>query len=184
MKTKSPVKWNDELIDVALRLSASNVANLNPRVAKAIADEAKRERLKLRLRRLATVATVLAIVLAMLLLSGCSSSGGGVVATAEAMGTRIPGAGGKPSATPFPTQPPAAQVIEATREVEVTRIVEATVEVVREVPVVVTPTPDVAGFEQPTGAPCDPRTPQPTIQLDATDIAAGVVLRGQGCPQG
>ena len=94
---------------------------------------------------------------AVLLLAGCSDGGGGVRATAEALGTRFPS--GKVEAT----SQPALQVVEATRivemPVEVTRIVEATViveqpvvqpvEVTRIVEIVTTPTPAIQGFDTP-----------------------------------
>lgn len=94
------------------------------------------------------------------MLAGCSDGGGGVRATAEALGTRFPS--GKVEAT----SPPAVQVVEATRivemPVEVTRIVEATVIVeqsvqvpvqveatrIVEVVVTATPAPDIQGFSE------------------------------------
>jgi hypothetical protein len=125
---------------------------------------------------------------AALILAGCSEGGGnsslrarinnGAPAAAEAA---------TPAPTPAPTETPdfsdAQPVLQPTPApviVEVTRLVPATVqvEVTRQVinvqtqVIVVTPQPAV----------CDPRTPAPTIALDATDVAAGVVLRGQWWP--
>lgn len=119
----------------------------------------------------------------MLLATGCSNADGssvqslraaaGLIATPQASPPTQP-----PPAPPQPTETPPAisvempqppQVIEVTREVLATIQVEVTHVIVQEIQV----TP------QPTAAPaCDPRTPAPTIALDATDVAAGVVLRG------
>jgi predicted small secreted protein len=65
-------------------------------------------------------------------------------------------------ATPQPV------IVEVTRETVQQQLVEVT----RIVQVEVTPQPSA----QPT---CDPRTPAPTVALDESDRAAGVVLRGQ-----
>jgi hypothetical protein len=116
-----------------------------------------------------------ALALAMML-AACSSDGGSQVGRLarqgiqpEAPATAIPQA-------PAPTETPdfgdpqpvmTAQplFIEVTRQVVDVQEVEAT----RIVVVTATPQPS------PT---CDPRTPAPTVALDATDIAAGVILRG------
>jgi hypothetical protein len=50
------------------------------------------------------------------------------------------------------------------------------VEVTRVVEVVITPAPDIQGFSAPA---CDTAQAMPTVQLDESDKAAGVVMRGQ-----
>jgi hypothetical protein len=141
---------------------------------------------------------LLATIAGALMLAGCATGGGGSVDRMRQM------VGGQQSAqlaaqpTPPPTQPAqimptetpdfsnaqtamqaqptAAPVyIEVTRQVidvqlqqvEVTRIVE------------VTPTPPAVQIGAPA---CDTAQPMPTVQLDESDIAAGVVLRGQWQP--
>lgn len=90
-------------------------------------------------RRFVRFVALALTVAAVLLLAGCGGEGGGGVrATAEALGTRFPSA-----------QTPAEVTREATVVVEATRIVNQPVEVTREVVVVVTATPDVAGFDVP-----------------------------------
>lgn len=113
-------------------------------------------------------------------LAGCGSGDNSAIralAGAGAQSMPAPTAQPTPLATETPDiapqtfiQPAAqAQVIEVTRIVPATVEVEVTREVVQMQQIVITP--------QPT--PCDPRTPAPTIALDATDVAAGVILRGQ-----
>lgn len=97
----------------------------------------------------------------MILLAGCSSGdGSGIRATADAL-------------TPRPT---------ATATQDATQPVQATV------------TPDIAEIEaiqaeafaakmanDALAIACDPNMPQPTMTIDATDEAAGVVVRGTKC---
>jgi hypothetical protein len=122
---------------------------------------------------------VFSLFAAGLMLAACGGDGAG-----DASSLR------KGGAQPQDTPAPQVQRVEVTRiievqgaevPVEVTRIVPQ--EVLREVPVYVqvTATPDIAGFTAPA---CDPNVPQPTMALDAQDIAAGVVLRGTSCQNG
>jgi hypothetical protein len=85
----------------------------------------------------------------LVMLAGCGGSGGGVRATAEALGTTFPTiAKATPDAPVYvePTAVPAVQSplseISGREEIEVTRIVE----------VVVTATPDIQGFPAPDAA--------------------------------
>lgn len=85
---------------------------------------------------------LIGLALAALMLAGCGGgSGGGVRATAEALGTTFP-----TEATRIVVQP-----VEVTRIVEATVIVEQPVvqpvEVTRVVEVVITPTPAIQGFD-------------------------------------
>jgi hypothetical protein len=114
-----------------------------------------------------------------LMLAACGGDGAG-----DASSLRKGGA--QPQDTPAPQvqQVVVTRIVEvqgAGVPVEVTRIVPQ--EVLREVPVYVqvTATPDIAGFTAPA---CDPNVPQPTMALDAQDIASGVVLRGTSCQNG
>lgn len=98
-----------------------------------------------------------ALVLAMML-AGCGSggdssirelAGAGAISTTAAQPTPPATAAPLPP-SPAPTQPPQQpQVIEVTRPVEVTRqVVDVQqVEVTRIVEVIITPTPDIAGFQ-------------------------------------
>lgn len=160
-------RWTDERIEAALKASGQRVKNLTPRVTAVIDEAQRRERLKVRVLSVAGV--VMFGVFLLVTLAGCGGSGGGIRATAEALGTRFPTVAAEATqpATATPSPLPTAQptVQPAT--------LEATVEA----------TADVAGFEELAKAivACDGRTPRPTVQLDATDEAAGVVLRSTWC---
>lgn len=137
------------------------------------------------------------ILIAAMLLAGCSDGGGANSDELRRLaGTNMPQPVQSQQATPPPrptetpdfgdAQPamvapnvapnvaptPAPQIVYQQVEQPATVIVRETVvvESVREVVVTATPQPQ---------AMCDPRTPAPTISLDASDTAAGVVLRGQ-----
>lgn len=125
-----------------------------------------------------------------LMLSACSDTGNG--ATVQSLRAAAGVQSTSPAATatpaPLPTETPdiapqtfiqpapPAQMIEV--PVEVTRIVPATVEVEVTREVVQVQQVEVTATPQPVPT-CDPRTPAPTIALDESDRAAGVVLRGQ-----
>lgn len=120
------------------------------------------------------------ILIAAMLLAGCGEGGG-----SSSLRSRINA--GAPARTPAPTPAPSETPDIAPQMVEVTRIVEiaqpaqvievpATVVVTREI--VQVQLVEVTSTPQPVPT-CDPRTPAPTIALDASDMTAGVVLRGQ-----
>lgn len=133
------------------------------------------------------------LIAAVMLLAGCSDGGGANSDELRRLaGTNMPQPAQAQQATPPPrptetpdfgdAQPamvapnvaptPEPQIVYQQIQQPATIIVRETVvvESVREVVVTATPQPQ---------AMCDPRTPAPTIALDASDVAAGVVLRGQ-----
>lgn len=92
-------------------------------------------------RRFLSIVCVALSIVALLMASGCSSDGvNGARATAEALGTTYPTATAHPLAG-------AGAITPTPYVVEATRIVNQPIEVTREVVVVVTATPDVAGFD-------------------------------------
>lgn len=124
-----------------------------------------------------------------LVLAACSDTGNGATVQSLRAAAGIQSTSPAPAATatpaPLPTETPdfqpdaitpPAQVIEV--PVEVTRIVPATVEVEVTREVVQVQQVEVTATPQPVPT-CDPRTPAPTIALDESDRAAGVVMRGQ-----
>jgi hypothetical protein len=111
-------------------------------------------------------------------------AGSGVDNNAETTQPATPTPPAQISPTETPDMQPAqieapAQVIEVTRIVEVAQPAQV-IEVTREVQTISVQVIEVT--PQPATLPaCDPNVPQPTIALDAQDIAAGVVMRGTGC---
>lgn len=133
---------------------------------------------------------LIVFVFAALVLTGCGSEGGG----ASSLRSRINGSASSAltAATPRPSETPdfgnAQPAMTAPTPAPVVREVEVTRETVREVPVVQTvevpvvqeSVREVVVTATPEPAPtCDPRTPAPTVALDESDRAAGVILRGQ-----
>lgn len=127
------------------------------------------------------------MLIALLILAGCAGGGGsGDDYAARLRGdtsTNTAQAAPQPTETPDfnnaqPALQPATVIVEVTRETvrEVPATVEVQIEVTREV--VQVQQIEVTSTPQPVPT-CDPRTPAPTIALDATDVASGVVLRGQ-----
>lgn len=105
-------------------------------------------------RRVFYAGAFIALGFAVMLIAGCSgdTGGGSVRATAEALGTRYPTAAAPATSEPAVIATWPAQVVEATRIV--VQPVAVTVMVTREV--VVTATPDVAGFDE-SAQPCPAR---------------------------
>jgi hypothetical protein len=129
----------------------------------------------------------------MLLATGCSNVDGqsvqslraaaGIVATPQASPPTAPPPQPTETAQPQPAQilPTETPDIEPQAEPQSFTQPAQVIETATAVVVLATVTPQPAAAPQvPT---CDPNVPQPTIALDGSDRAAGVVLRGQTCPQ-
>lgn len=118
------------------------------------------------------------LILALFLLAGCSGDGN----NADLSKLRREQAATAPQPTAAPNV--VYQTIEKVSTVVVQQTVRETVEVpvdrpvevTREVTVYIEATPDVQGFNVQSDCDAVRLTPAPTVALDATDIAAGVVM--------